>query len=120
MLTKTDLQSIKKVIKEVALTKEDAKTLATKDDLKTLVTKEDAKNFATKDELKTLVTKEDAKTLATKDELKGLASKDDLKQLEKRLDKKFTDLFNFLDKDIMENQRRLKRVENALNLPSLQ
>lgn len=33
MLTKTDLQKIKQVIQEVAVTKEDAKNFATKDDL---------------------------------------------------------------------------------------
>ncbi len=43
MLTKTDLHKIKQAIKEVAVTKEEAKSFATKDDLKSFATKDDLK-----------------------------------------------------------------------------
>ncbi|MCL4338238.1 hypothetical protein M1271_00955 [Patescibacteria group bacterium] len=43
MLTKTDLQKIKQSIKEVALTKDDAKSFVRRDDLRSFVTKDDLK-----------------------------------------------------------------------------
>jgi len=36
--------------------------------------------------------------------LKNLATKDDLNKLENRLNKKFTQLFNFLDRDVMNHK----------------
>jgi hypothetical protein len=45
-----------------------------------------------------------------------VATKRDLKALERRL----TEFFNYLDKDVMENRKRMKRVERHLGLTPLQ
>jgi len=66
----------------------------------------------------TMFTKDDKKWL-----LENFASKDDLntfsKQVYKRfdkLDKKFTDLLDFLDKDVVSTKKRLKVVEEHLDI----
>lgn len=51
MLTKNDLNKIKNVIQNVALTKKDAKNFATKGDLKSFATKEDLNPLAKQDDL---------------------------------------------------------------------
>lgn len=61
MLTKSDLNEIKKLLKG----------FTTKDDLKGLATKADLKGFATKDDLIGLANKDDLKKYATKDDLKN-------------------------------------------------
>ena len=65
-----------------------------------------------------MFTKDDKKWL-----LENFASKDDLntfsKQVYKRfdkLDKKFTELFDFLDKDVVSTKKRLKVVEEHLDI----
>ena len=65
-----------------------------------------------------MFTKDDKKWL-----LENFASKDDLntfsKQVYKRfdkLDKKFTDLLDFLDKDVVSTKKRLKVVEEYLDI----
>ena len=65
-----------------------------------------------------MFTKDDKKWL-----LENFASKDDLntfsKQVYKRfdkLDKKFTDLLDFLDKDVVSTKKRLKVVEEHLDI----
>lgn len=63
MLTKTDLKAIRQIVKEVAVTKEEAKNFATKEDLK---------NFATKDDLKELAKQKDL--LDVKEKLEELSS----------------------------------------------
>ena len=45
-----------------------------------------------------------------------VATKGDVKALERKL----TEFFNYLDKDVMENRKRMKRVERHLGLPPLQ
>ena len=45
-----------------------------------------------------------------------VATKGDVKALERKL----TEFFNYLDKDVMENRKRMKRVERHLALPPLQ
>lgn len=101
MLTKNDLQKIKQAIKDVAVTKDEAKSFATKDDLKYFATKDDLKNFA------------------TKDDLTSLSTKDDLKKLEKKLDTKFTQLFDVIDKDVMETKGKIKTIEQSLRIPAI-
>ncbi|MBI2612151.1 hypothetical protein HYW54_05430 [Candidatus Gottesmanbacteria bacterium] len=71
-MKKSDLDQIKKVIEEVALTKKDAKNFLTKEDAKYFLTKEDAKNFATKDDLKNFATKQDLVGLARGSEIDNL------------------------------------------------
>lgn len=66
-----------------------------------------------------LATKDDVKNFATKDDLKGLATKSDLKKLDQKLDKKFTKLFDFLDKDVMDTKRKVKVIEQYLHIPSV-
>ncbi len=73
-------------------------------------------NFLTKNDAKSFATKDDLKNFATKADLKDLASKKDLKSLEKRLDKRFKNLFNFLDKDVMNTKKRLKTIEENLGV----
>lgn len=57
--------------------------------------------------------------MATEDDLKQKIQgvKKDLKGMEDRLTKKFNKLFDFLDKDVMENKRRLRRVVDHVGLP---
>ena len=45
-----------------------------------------------------------------------VATKGDVKALERKL----TEFFNYLDKDVIENRKRMKRVERHLGLPPLQ
>jgi len=45
-----------------------------------------------------------------------VATKGDVKELERKL----TEFFNYLDKDVIENRKRMKRVERHLGLPPLQ
>lgn len=113
MFTKTDKSWLQKNF----TSKNDLKNLAKKDDLKNFVTKNDIKNFATKDDLKKLASKDDLKNFATKDDLDKTNTS--INKLEKKLDKKFTELFDFLDDDVMKNKRRLKVIEETLNIVPL-
>ena len=45
-----------------------------------------------------------------------VATRGDVKALERKL----TEFFNYLDKDVMENRKRMKRVERHLDLPPVQ
>lgn len=60
-----------------------------------MLTKTDIKII--KDLFKPFATKDDLKPLATKDDLKTLATKDDFNKLEKKIDTKFTQLFDCID-----------------------
>jgi len=71
--------------------------------------------LATKDDLKGFATKDDLKDMAAKSDLKSLASKDDLNKMEKRLGRKFTQLFNFIDKEVMDDRKRINSLERILN-----
>lgn len=86
--------------------------MLSKSDLKWL-----KENLASKDDLKNFATKDDLKDFAKQKDL--LLLKQDLKKLEKRLNKKFTDLFNFIDKDVMKNKRKIKTIEQFLQIPSV-
>jgi len=55
--------------------------------------------------------------------LKDVSTKKDLKRFETRvtkrfdqIDKKFVDLFDFLDKDVMKHKRRIKTIEENLGI----
>lgn len=48
--------------------------------------------------------------------LSKLSTKDDLNNLEKRLNKKFTDLFDYLDKDVMSTKSRVSTIEKILQI----
>lgn len=58
-LTKMDIDALK----EVFLTKDDAKNFATKDDLKNLVTRDDAKKFATHEDIANVLLGDNLRTL---------------------------------------------------------
>lgn len=73
------------------------------------------KRMLSKSDIK--VIKDLLKPFATKGDLKNLATKDDLRKMEKRLDKKFIKLFDFLDKDVMNTNKRLKTMEENLGIP---
>jgi len=57
-----------------------------------------------------MLTKSDMKWLK-----ENLATKTDVK----KLNKKFTQLFDFIDKDVMENKRKLKTIEQVLHISSV-
>lgn len=67
-------------------------------------------NFATKDDLK---------NFATKDDLNNLSTKKDIQILDRKLKNKFTQLFNFLDKDVMDHKKRIEKIEQILNINSV-
>lgn len=90
MLTKSDLQSIKEILKDFA-TKDDLKGFATKDDLKSI-------------KLDLGVLKNDVKTIKT-----------DMTKVRKEI----TTLFDFLDRDFLDLRQRVDRIEEHLNLPPL-
>ena len=50
------------------------------------------------------------------EKLKGIATKKDLEATEKRLQTRFDQLFNFLDKDVMENRRRMDKIDERLDV----
>lgn len=56
--------------------------------------------------LKRTASKEDTKNTATRKDIKGL-------------EKKFDQLFNFIDKDVMTDRKRIYHIEDHLNLPVL-
>ncbi|MCR4263839.1 MAG: hypothetical protein NUV98_03945 [Candidatus Roizmanbacteria bacterium] len=84
--------------------------------LEGFATKEDLQSFATKDDLERFATKEDLSRFATKEDLKQFATKDDLMTMEKRSDKKFLQLFNFLDKEVMSDRKRIERLEEKTGI----
>lgn len=114
MITDADI----KKMKEVFLTKDDAKAFATKEDLK---------SFATKDDLKLLATKEDLKLLSDKFETK-FATKEDFNDSSKRfdsMDKRIDALANSQQKNTEElvelitsgfklNEERFDRLETEV------
>jgi len=50
------------------------------------------------------------------EKLKGIATKKDLDAAEKRLQTRFDQLFDYLDKDLMENRRRIDEIDERLGL----
>lgn len=107
MLTKNDLQKIKQAIKDVAFTKDEAKSFATKDDLKNFATKDDLKQFATKDDLNGLATKKDLIGLARGTEI------DDLKiTFVDNLEKWKNELFDKIDPIL--NRVKTAEEENTI------
>ncbi|WP_148682853.1 PD-(D/E)XK nuclease family protein [Pyrobaculum ferrireducens] len=86
MAKREELEKIGKRLEEIEsriATKEDLKTLATKEELEDIknrmATKEDLKAFATKEDLRAFATKEDLKAFATKEDLKIFATKEELR-----------------------------------------
>lgn len=67
------------------------------------------------------------KNMLTKNDLANIrqivketaATKDDLKKLEKKLDTKFTQLFDYIDKDVVETKRKVKTIEQSLRIPAI-
>ena len=104
MLTKTDINIIKDLLK----------TFATKDDLKNFATKDDLKNFATKDDLKGLATQRDLAGLARGREI------DDLKfTFLDNLTKWKSELFDKIDKVLgrvttAEDENKILRARGEL------
>ncbi|PIU03961.1 hypothetical protein COT44_00335 [Candidatus Shapirobacteria bacterium CG08_land_8_20_14_0_20_39_18] len=90
MLTKSDFQSIKDILKNTA-TKDDLTSLATKDDFESI-----------KQDLGILKT--DVKTI-----------KNDVTKVRRDM----TTLFDFLDKDFLDLRQRVDRIEEHLGLPPL-
>jgi hypothetical protein len=78
--------------------------------------------FATKEDLQGFATKKDLQSFATKADLQGFATKDDVRQIVKKelqpvkkelksIKKDTSDLIDFLDRDVMEISKKVKRIE---------
>ena len=110
MLTKVDLQSIDKLVSKRIREEVEAEGRNTRDELKSdLITS----RMRIQQEIGDLADR--IKNL----EIRVNNSSTDSKKGFQKLDKQFTDLFNFLDKDQLRTTKRVSRIEKHLNLPPL-
>lgn len=98
------------------LTRQDAEKFATKNDLVGFATKDDLARFATKDDLANFATKDDLKMYATKQDLKQCVTTEHFNRTINRLEKKIDQILTFLDREVMDNRRRIIQIENKIGL----
>ena len=97
----------------MALTKQDLKSIGE-------IVRVEGKRTLIEEGTKIFLTKEDAKNFATKDDLKAFATKDDLKNLEKRLDKKITNLHILILTEVAKLHKKIDDVHEDLSLKIMQ
>lgn len=110
MLTKADIQMISEVVSKRIREEVEAEGKNTRDDLKSdLITS----RMRLQQEIRELADR--IKNL----EIRVNRSDENSKEGFKKLDKRFTDLFDFLDKDQLRTSKRVDRIEDHLNLSQL-
>ena len=110
MLTKTDLRAIDKLVSKRIREEVEAEGKNTRDELKGDVI---SSRIRIQQEIGDLADR--IKNL----EIRVNNSDIDSKKGFQKLDKRFTDLFDFLDKDQLRTSRRVERIEKHLKLPPL-
>ena len=110
MLTKSDLQAIDKLVSKRIREEVEAEGKNTRDEVKSDVITSRMRIGQQIRELADRIKNLEIRVNTTdKNSKKGF----------QKLDKRFTDLFDFLDKDQLKTSRRVERIEKHLKLPPL-
>lgn len=115
MLTKTDLDSISKIVSKKVREEVEAEGRNIRDNVKSDLFETKARIVTAVGELSDRVKNVEVRLNSVDGRLESVETK--IVKGFRKLDKKFEDLFDFLDKDVMKNQRRIHRIEEHLGFP---
>lgn len=110
MLTRTDLQSIDKLVSKRIREEIEAEGRNIRDELKSDII---SSRIRIQQEIRDLADR--IKNL----EIRTNSLEKDIKKDFQKLNKRFTDLFDFLDKDQLKTSKRVERIEQHLNLSTI-